>query len=383
MQRKIYTAFFILSIGSIVFMGLIPDPSGYSYRTLTEGELISVDTLMQYRIDSIEPLILAYHSFIQKKKDLRGEVIALRTLNDSLFQRLKQPRIGDIPKLDLIDSLQDLFDNNEKRIQLLTNTIDSLSKTSVPYPDTVVNGKSFFDTYLHPGSSPMLRRFRFHGNAYVVCLVSARHNAIRIHPNTTHRLRPLRYTWKMLERNGNRPIMVVNGGMYEKDGSPVGLLISKGIFFHKVDRSDLPVPDNFHLYPNGIFYSDKRNRFFISSTKEYLLTGKKQIQYATQSGPMLLMQDSIHPSFIYGSSNLHFRNGVGVVEGSDRSVVAFVISESKVSFYDMALVYKYILNCKDALYLDGSISRMYFKKGNSEIGDLGGELGPVISVSEK
>lgn len=381
MQRKLYTAFFFLSFGSIVCTGLIPDRAKNSSPSLALGALIPVDSQLQYRIDSIEPHILQYHSLFQRKKDLRNGMNALRMDKDSLGQRIEQLRIGDIRQAAFVDSLKEIYRIYDDRIKILGNTLDSLSKVSVPYINTSIKGKSLFDTFLHPGSSPLLYRFRFHGNGYVVCLVSSMHNTIRIHSNATHRLRPIRNTWKMLERKGNRPIMIVNGGMYEKDGSSVGLLISKGVMFKKVDKTTLPIPDNFHLYPNGIFYSDIRNRFYIRTTKEYLIAGRKGIQYATQSGPMLLSDDSVHSSFIYGSSNLNIRNGVGVVEGSGHSVIAFVISETKVNFYDLALVYKYILNCKDALYLDGSISRMYFKNGDTEFGDGGGDLGPLISVS--
>ena len=56
--------------------------------------------------------------------------------------------------------------------------------------------------------------------------------------------------------------------------------------------------------------------------------------WATQSGPMLLINGAINPEFQENSANLKIRSGVGIID--DRNVV-FVISNEPINFYDFAL----------------------------------------------
>ena len=58
-----------------------------------------------------------------------------------------------------------------------------------------------------------------------------------------------------------------------------------------------------------------------------------KIKYATQSGPMLVIDGQIHAAFKEGSSNLNIRNGVGILH--DNRVV-FAMSKKEINFYDFA-----------------------------------------------
>jgi len=87
---------------------------------------------------------------------------------------------------------------------------------------------------------------------------------------------------------------------------------------------------------------------------------------------MLLIDENIHPRLTKGSKNLHIRNGVGVLPNGD---LLFAISTEEVNFYDFA---SYFLKhgCKDALYLDGFVSKLYLpSKG---IHEKGGSFGVII-----
>jgi uncharacterized protein YigE (DUF2233 family) len=57
----------------------------------------------------------------------------------------------------------------------------------------------------------------------------------------------------------------------------------------------------------------------------------------------------------------------------------FAISRKEVSFYDFALYFKNS-GCRNALYLDGFVSRMYLPEKNIE--HLDGEFGVIIGVTE-
>jgi uncharacterized protein YigE (DUF2233 family) len=168
-------------------------------------------------------------------------------------------------------------------------------------------------------------------------------------------------------------IFATNGGMFTPQFTPVGLYIEdfkliKGI-------NNVKSGGNFGLKPNGIFYLTSKNEAIICKTEDFKNDGK--VKYATQSGPMLIIDNKIHPAFNKNSSNLKIRSGVGVLQ--DGSVL-FVISRELVSFYEFAIYFKQ-KGCRNALYLDGAISEMYYpKKG---LNQTFGSFGVIIGVIEK
>ena len=70
---------------------------------------------------------------------------------------------------------------------------------------------------------------------------------------------------------------------------------------------------------------------------------------------------------------------MGILENGN---VVFVMSKTEVNFYNFALLFKE-LGCKNALYLDGFVSRTYLpeKKWMQEDGDFGVMIG--VTDSEK
>jgi uncharacterized protein YigE (DUF2233 family) len=162
----------------------------------------------------------------------------------------------------------------------------------------------------------------------------------------------------------------MNGGMYKKDQSPQGLYVQNNILLSPLDT--LSGSGNFYLKPNGVFYLTKDNQASICQTKEFVDNG--QIKFATQSGPILLINGTTNPAFKKGSKNLNIRNGVGVLP--DNKVV-FAMSKHEVNFYDFAEFFKK-MNCKYALYLDGFISRAYLPEANWK--QLDGHFGVMIGV---
>jgi uncharacterized protein YigE (DUF2233 family) len=164
----------------------------------------------------------------------------------------------------------------------------------------------------------------------------------------------------------------MNGGMYMKDNSPQGLYIENNVTLIPLDT--LSGTGNFYLKPNGVFYLTKDNRAVVCETDKF--TDNGQINFATQSGPMLLIDGEIHPAFKKGSKNLNIRNGVGILP--DNKVV-FAVSKEEVNFYDFAEYFKN-MNCKNALYLDGFVSRAYLPEQNWK--QLDGNFGVIIGVAK-
>jgi len=164
----------------------------------------------------------------------------------------------------------------------------------------------------------------------------------------------------------------MNGGMYMKDNSPQGLYIENSETLAPLDT--LSGKGNFYLKPNGVFYLTKDNRAVVCETSRF--TNNGQVNFATQSGPMLLIDGEIHSAFMKGSKNLNIRNGVGILP--DNKVI-FAVSKEEVNFYDFAEYFK-SMNCKYALYLDGFVSRTYLPEENWK--QLDGNFGVIMGVSK-
>ncbi len=176
-----------------------------------------------------------------------------------------------------------------------------------------------------------------------------------------------------LESKGHSLLFAINGGMYLKDGSPQGLYIEAGKEIKTIDTIQKAY-GNFYLQPNGVFYI-RNGKGFVSSTKNFLLSRPDSITYATQSGPMLVIDNTIHPVFVNGSENLNIRNGIGIDHAGN---MVFAISNQKINLYDFATLFKEKLNCKNALYLDGFVSKAYIPDLNRL--ELGGNFGVMIGI---
>jgi uncharacterized protein YigE (DUF2233 family) len=175
-----------------------------------------------------------------------------------------------------------------------------------------------------------------------------------------------------LLRKKKKLLFAMNGGMYKEDNSPLGLYIENGRTLSKINKAN--GEGNFYLKPNGIFYIDNNSKAFIVSTDAFV--HGKTIKYATQSGPMLISNGAIHPAFKKGSANVNLRNGVGILPDNR---VLFVLSKKEVSLYDFAEYFKN-KGCKQALYLDGFVSRAYLPEKNWIQTD--GNFGVMIGVTD-
>lgn len=163
----------------------------------------------------------------------------------------------------------------------------------------------------------------------------------------------------------------MNAGMYHENRAPVGLYIEDEIEETKVVAS--AGPGNFGMLPNGVFCINGHLRVY--ETLDYI-ANMPECRYATQSGPMLVIDGALHPRFIPGGSSRFLRNGVGTSADGNRAV--FAISNEPVNFHDFATLFRDSLGLPDALYFDGKVSRLYARDlGRS---DFGWQLGPIVGV---
>ncbi len=165
----------------------------------------------------------------------------------------------------------------------------------------------------------------------------------------------------------------MNAGMYDRDFKPIGLYIEKGKEIKKINHRD--GYGNFHLKPNGVFYLGKDGKAGVMETGRYSRLSLAP-DYATQSGPMLVIDGALHPKFIEKSTSKKRRNGVGVSE--DGKTLWFVISNGRVNFYDFGSLFRDRLKTKQALFLDGTISKLYAP--NLSRHDKGIPLGPMVGA---
>lgn len=189
-----------------------------------------------------------------------------------------------------------------------------------------------------------------------------------------HRNQPLRNIEnlkKYVNTKNQNLKFAMNGGMFIENNIPKGLYIENFKTLHPIDT--LSGKGNFYLQPNGIFYRTKSNESVILATENFKTDA--DIQFATQSGPMLIINGKINPIFQENSGNLHIRNGVGILKNGDP---VLVMSKKKINFYHFASFFK-SLGCTHALYLDGFVSRAYFPEENWT--QVDGDFGVMIGVT--
>lgn len=175
------------------------------------------------------------------------------------------------------------------------------------------------------------------------------------------------------ERKKCQISFAMNAGMYHPNFAPVGLYIEQGKQQTELNQQKNKF-GNFFMQPNGVVAWNNKQAV-IKTTEQYLKSNFKA-RYATQSGPMLLINGEINPIFVKNSDSLKVRNGVGIKNNQ----LYFVISRGKINFYNFADIFKSQLKTDQALYLDGSISSAFIPqvKRNDQTYDLG----PMFIYSE-
>jgi len=210
------------------------------------------------------------------------------------------------------------------------------------------------------------------GNRYVICKFDA-HNGIELflRDDSGAALGQFERVRTALQKRARRLVFAMNAGMYHEDRSPVGLYIENGRELKPLSTAD--GPGNFSMKPNGVFYITDKSAGVLE-TKAFQARRLKP-RFATQSGPMLVIDGRLHPRFLEDSTSRYRRNGVGI-KGMQ---VMFALADDPVTFHQFARVFRDVLKTPNALYLDGSICRLYATDINRN--DIGLPLGPIVAVS--
>ncbi|TGE29947.1 hypothetical protein E5K02_03310 [Hymenobacter metallicola] len=211
-------------------------------------------------------------------------------------------------------------------------------------------------------------------DGYVRYTVDVRRQDLRLYwqDDRQQPLRSIANLRNWLEGQGQRLVFATNAGMYKANNVPQGLFIQNGRVLNPLDTTR--GAGNFYLKPNGVFYTTSDGQAQVCSTEQFRYS--RRIRYATQSGPLLLLHGRMHPAFRRGAANLNVRNGVGVLPNGQ---VVFAMSRQKVSLYEFADYFRR-LGCRNALYLDGFVSRTYLPAKGWVQTD--GDFGVLVGVTE-
>jgi uncharacterized protein YigE (DUF2233 family) len=212
------------------------------------------------------------------------------------------------------------------------------------------------------------------GHDYVVCRFDLGRDALSLYWRGADGT-PLATTARLadeLAAGGRKLVFAMNAGMYDTALGPLGLYIENGRMLRRVNLRN--GSGNFHLKPNGVFYFGDGKAGVMETGR--FLRARLDPDFATQSGPMLVIDGQIHPKLQPDGESAKIRNGVGV---RDEHTVIFAISTEPVSFYTFAKLFRDRLGTQNALFLDGSISTLYAPP----LPTVGGwrNLGPMLGVT--
>ena len=226
-----------------------------------------------------------------------------------------------------------------------------------------------------PAAAAACQQRAFENSSFTVCRYDRRRDEVGLFLDGSRG--PLRSFAALEQQLGprvQRLRFAMNAGMYDEAGNPIGLYVEDGRERHSINRRR--GPGNFHMLPNGVFAVASDGRVAVLPSAAYHPVTPPR--FATQSGPMLVIDGHLHPAIQDNGPSLHVRNGVGV--DSD-DTAWFVISDDAVSFGRMARFFRDVLHCPNALYLDGSVSSLWDRPAGRR--DTNSELGPLVAIFER
>lgn len=158
------------------------------------------------------------------------------------------------------------------------------------------------------------------------------------------------------EGKGRPLAFATNAGIYDRDFRPLGLYVENGKTVVPLNLAHgNPRSGNFSLLPNGVFaiYDDGSAEV---RTSEAFRAAARKPRWATQSGPMLVIDGEINAHFDDGSDSMKWRSGVCARNAHE---VVFAVSRAPVNFHSFARLFRDQIGCRDALFLDGTISQAF------------------------
>ena len=218
---------------------------------------------------------------------------------------------------------------------------------------------------------------RFEASPFTVCAFDSRRQELRL-AWTGADGAPLRSFQKLKAALGPDSVRVrfaMNAGMYQEDATPLGLYVESGKTRRPLNTRN--GAGNFYLKPNGVFSLDANGTVRVETSGAFAARHPSPA-FATQSGPILVAANALHPAIAPDGASRYIRNGVGI---RDANTALFVISDDPVSFGRMARFLRDALKCRDVLYFDGAVSSAWIPQQHRQ--DQTAPLGPMLVVLDK
>ncbi|HEX3675632.1 MAG TPA: phosphodiester glycosidase family protein [Rhizomicrobium sp.] len=226
-------------------------------------------------------------------------------------------------------------------------------------------------------ADPACEARTFEGDGFTVCAFDSRTETLRL-AWTDSRGIALRSFDRLAKNLGSLTGNVrfaMNAGMFDSAGTPIGLYVENGILRRHLNTDT--GSGNFYMKPNGVFWLDADGTVHVEPTGKFPFRSTTP-DWATQSGPMLVIDNAFNPQIAADGSSRYIRNAVGV---RDAYHAVFVISDAPVSFGRLVRFLRDGLHCPDALYLDGAVSSLWNPSSGRQ--DEKSRLGPMVVVSNK
>ncbi|WP_373355376.1 phosphodiester glycosidase family protein [Pseudoroseicyclus sp. CXY001] len=223
-----------------------------------------------------------------------------------------------------------------------------------------------------PAAALDCRRESFEGRSYALCRLSPEEGDLRLFLNDANGQPFGEFSAVEAAFPDKRLVFAMNAGMYHPDRAAVGYYVEGGEAQTRLLTS--ASPGNFGLLPNGVLCLTADSAEVIETRR--FAEEEPACDYATQSGPMLVIDGKLHPRFLESSTSRYVRNGVGTSASGDEAV--FVISDEPVTFWEFGSFFRDFLGIDQALFLDGNVSRLHAPDfGRS---DAGRAMGPIVGL---
>jgi uncharacterized protein YigE (DUF2233 family) len=356
------------------------------------------DTIYQYDLydydfkateDSIKTLTDSLKTYPEKQDQEFNK--AYKAVQKSILTDTNTSFVNFINQNKLLTSLVNKTEKDTVEIKIklkkLNNTLTTLKNNREQFDKIILAPKKEVLSSVSNIQNPLVLKVEYWNSKFKVIIVNSQTNDLNIIPNNSGVRKTIMSQYARISKYSYGVLM--NAGMFEEDGSGVGLLISNR---KKVNDINLKknLPGNFYSLTNAIYFRDTAGKNYIKITKSFNEKYKNgnypDIAFATQSGPALLIDGKINTELNIRSQNSLIRNGVGVVKNANSNITIFIISETPTTFYELASLFNF-LGCDNAMYLDGTISQLLSKGPNNKIEETSRArtqtLGPIFTVTSK
>jgi len=189
------------------------------------------------------------------------------------------------------------------------------------------------------------------------CVIDLRHEHLRgfFSDTSGHRFGSIAALDAWLSQSHEHIVCATNGGIFGKDGAPLGWFVADGVQLFAINRQSHAY-GNFYLQPNGALRIANGTAAIVATAE--LLPREEddvsQVELGVQSGPLLIVDGRINALFDPASTSRYTRNAVCL---RDAHTVLLAYSSTPLTFYQFALALVG-LSCQQALYLDGNLSQL-------------------------